>query len=104
MDRLDNDVDEFSNASDGGDPRVIEEHQLVSGCSSNGDTENEDEHIERMRGSTRVPAPTAESAMSNRLERLRPGAVDAHRSSIGEDPRFGSNSAIVHDSPSKKNN
>jgi predicted NAD-dependent protein-ADP-ribosyltransferase YbiA (DUF1768 family) len=82
-DDQDNDVDEFSNHhnisyEEDGDPRVIEEHDIMSRRSD--DTENEDEHIEKMR--SRVPAPTAESAMSNRLR-----IVD-HRGSIGEDPRF----------------
>ena len=99
MDGQDNDVDEFSNHQnisyeDEGDPRVIQEHELASQRSD--DTENEDDHIEKLR--SRVPAPTAESAMSNRLR------VNEHRASIGEETRFtnGRQSAIIPDSPSKK--
>ena len=100
------DIDEFSNHNNlsYGDPRVIEEdfsHHHRSNLGGD-DTENEDEQIEMMR--SRVPAPTAQSTVSNRILQIKSKITD-HRSSIGDDPRLQNNgrqSAIIPNSPSKK--
>ena len=86
------DIDEFSNHNNlsYGDPRVIEEdfsHHHRSNLGGD-DTENEDEQIEMMR--SRVPAPTAQSTVSNRILLIKSKITD-HRSSIGDDPRLQNN-------------